>query len=171
MKKHSFDMTSFLFGLVLGVAALGLPARPAALVGRRWPWALLTVLIVLGIAGIAGAIGGFSLEDSSTAEASTSEPLADQDEDADFGDPADHADVNLTPRRPTPDARRPTPDARRPTPDARRPTLRRGELQPARGTGVSVNVRASSRGTQVGESELPSASTTVSGPSLSTESR
>ena len=58
MKRHPFDLTSFIFGAVFGGAATAyLLAEQLAwdIDGR---WVLPVALIVLGIAGIAGAIGG-----------------------------------------------------------------------------------------------------------------
>jgi H+/Cl- antiporter ClcA len=58
MKRHPFDLTSFIFGAVFGgAAATYLVADQLAwdLDGR---WALPVALIALGVAGIAGAVGG-----------------------------------------------------------------------------------------------------------------
>lgn len=58
MKRHPFDLTSFIFGAVFGGAAtVYLLADQLAwdIDGR---WILPLALITLGVAGIAGAIGG-----------------------------------------------------------------------------------------------------------------
>ena len=58
MKRHPFDLTSFLFGAVFGGAAAAylLADRLAWDVDGRW--VLPIALIALGVAGIAGAVGG-----------------------------------------------------------------------------------------------------------------
>lgn len=56
MKRHPFDLTSFLFGLIFGGAAtIYLLADPLAwdVDGR---WVLPAALIALGVAGVAGAL-------------------------------------------------------------------------------------------------------------------
>ena len=58
MKRHPFDLTSFIFGAVFGgAAAIYLLADQLAwdIDGR---WILPLALITLGIAGIAGAVNG-----------------------------------------------------------------------------------------------------------------
>lgn len=80
MKRHPFDLTSFLFGAVFGgAAAVYLFADQLAwdVDGR---WVLPIALIVLGVAGIAGAVGGLR---PSRGEAAL---------DADLTDAADSAD-------------------------------------------------------------------------------
>lgn len=63
MKRHAFDATSFLSGLVLGAIAL------AYLVAEQtgWDvdgrWVLPVVLIGLGVAGIVGAVTGLRRPD------------------------------------------------------------------------------------------------------------
>jgi hypothetical protein len=56
MKRHPFDLTSLLFGVVFGAAAaVYLLADPLAWdIDERW--VLPVALILLGIAGIAGAL-------------------------------------------------------------------------------------------------------------------
>ena len=58
MKKHPFDITSFLFGIIFGAAAAGFLLAE----GFSWDvdgrWVLPTALIILGVAGVAGAISG-----------------------------------------------------------------------------------------------------------------
>lgn len=56
MKRHPFDLTSFIFGTVFGAAAaVYLLADPLAWdIDERW--VLPVALIVLGVAGIAGAL-------------------------------------------------------------------------------------------------------------------
>ena len=58
MKRHPFDLTSFVFGIVFGgAAAVYLLADQLAwdINGR---WVLPVALIALGVAGIAGAVSG-----------------------------------------------------------------------------------------------------------------
>jgi heme A synthase len=58
MKRHAFDPTSFVAGLVLGAIALAylLAEQLDRTVDGRW--VLPVALIGLGVAGIAGALGG-----------------------------------------------------------------------------------------------------------------
>jgi hypothetical protein len=77
MKRHSFDLTSFIFGAVFGgAAAVYLLADQLAwdIDGR---WILPLALITLGVAGIAGAISGLRSDKgdaSGDAEPDESEP-------------------------------------------------------------------------------------------------
>jgi H+/Cl- antiporter ClcA len=79
MKRHPFDLTSFIFGAIFGgAAAVYLLADQLAwdVNGR---WVLPVALILLGIAGIAGAVGGLrsSSPDADEAEVeSTADELA-----------------------------------------------------------------------------------------------
>jgi hypothetical protein len=68
MKRHPFDMTSFLFGMVLGGAAIGflLADRLSWDVDGRW--VLPVVLIVLGVAGVAAAVTGLRPHDTDEAQ-------------------------------------------------------------------------------------------------------
>jgi hypothetical protein len=74
MKRHAFDPTSFLAGLVLGAVAL------AYLVAERtsWTldgrWVLPVALIGLGVAGIAGALTGLR----PAVESDVTPPTSDQ---------------------------------------------------------------------------------------------
>jgi hypothetical protein len=76
MKRHAFDPTSFVAGIVLGAVAL------AYLVAERtsWDvdgrWVLPVALIGLGVAGIAGALTGLRR----TAEPDVTPPASDQPE-------------------------------------------------------------------------------------------
>ena len=58
MKRHAFDMTSFLFGLVLGAAAVGFILADELSWDIDGRWVLPTALILLGVVGIAGAFSG-----------------------------------------------------------------------------------------------------------------
>ena len=82
MKRHAFDATSFIFGVVLAASAIGffLAAQNEWDVDGRW--VLPAVLIVLGIAGIAGAVSGLL-------PGSRSDDLRSDDDDA----PAAQADT------------------------------------------------------------------------------
>ena len=76
MKRHAFDMTSFLFGLVLGAAAVGFLLAEQLSWDIDGRWVLPTALILLGIVGIAGAFSGLRPNGQS------SEGQAEQDENA-----------------------------------------------------------------------------------------
>jgi hypothetical protein len=58
MKRHPFDITSFIFGAVLGAAAVGFLLADQLSWEVDGRWVLPAALIVLGIAGIAGAVSG-----------------------------------------------------------------------------------------------------------------
>ncbi|MFL6179152.1 MAG: hypothetical protein ACJ74E_04785 [Actinomycetes bacterium] len=58
MKRHAFDMTSFLFAIVLGTAAVGFMLAEQLSWDVDGRWVLPTALILLGIVGIAGAFSG-----------------------------------------------------------------------------------------------------------------
>lgn len=67
MKRHPFDLTSFVFGIVFGgAAAVYLLADQLAwdISGR---WVLPLALIALGVAGIAGAVSGLRPNSSNAA--------------------------------------------------------------------------------------------------------
>jgi hypothetical protein len=72
MKRHPFDLTSLLFGLIFGGAAgayLAAGQLDWEVDGR---WVLPTALIALGIASIAGALGGLRSSAQTTEEESGS---------------------------------------------------------------------------------------------------
>ncbi|MFL6180774.1 MAG: hypothetical protein ACJ73J_00540 [Actinomycetes bacterium] len=86
MKRHAFDMTSFLFGIVLGTAAVGFMLAEQLSWDVDGRWVLPTALILLGIVGIAGAFSGLrpsrqssesSEEEAETADRSHVEGLED----------------------------------------------------------------------------------------------
>jgi hypothetical protein len=58
MKRHPFDLTSFLFGIVFGSAAAAYLLADQLAWDVDGRWVLPIALIVLGVAGIAGAVGG-----------------------------------------------------------------------------------------------------------------
>jgi hypothetical protein len=58
MKKHAFDLTSFLFGSILAVAAVGFLLAEQYSWDVDGRWVLPAALILLGVAGIAGALSG-----------------------------------------------------------------------------------------------------------------
>ncbi len=79
MKRHPFDLTSFIFGAIFGgAAAVYLLADQLAwdVNGR---WVLPVALILLGIAGIAGAVGGLR-SGSGSADADEAEVESTADE-------------------------------------------------------------------------------------------
>ena len=69
MKRHPFDLTSFLFGAVFGGAATVYLLADQLTWDIDGRWILPLALITLGISGIAGAVGGLrsssSTDDSS----------------------------------------------------------------------------------------------------------
>ncbi len=58
MKRHPFDLTSFIFGVVFGGAAAAYLLADQLAWDIDGRWVLPVALIALGIAGIAGAVGG-----------------------------------------------------------------------------------------------------------------
>ena len=58
MKRHAFDMTSFLFGIVLGAAAVAFLLADHLSWDVDGRWILPAALILLGVVGIAGAFSG-----------------------------------------------------------------------------------------------------------------
>ncbi len=85
MKRHPFDLTSFIFGAVFGgAAAVYILADQLAweIDGR---WVLPVALILLGVAGIAGAVGGLrssANNDDLSGEAESAESPAGEQETA-----------------------------------------------------------------------------------------
>ena len=83
MKRHPFDLTSFLFGAVFGGAAAAYLLADQLAWDVDGRWVLPIALIVLGVAGIAGAVGGLwpSRADSASDAELTDAPdsAADQD--------------------------------------------------------------------------------------------
>ena len=80
MKRHPFDMTSFLFGAIFaGAAAAYLVADLSSwdIDGR---WVLPVALIALGVAGIAGAISSVRSQRSDAQLADSSSEGADDGE-------------------------------------------------------------------------------------------
>jgi len=58
MKRHSFDLTSFVFGVVLAAAAVGFLLAEQLAWDVDGRWVLPIALILLGVAGVAGALSG-----------------------------------------------------------------------------------------------------------------
>ena len=58
MKRHSFDLTSFVFGIVLAAAAAGFLLAEQLAWDVDGRWVLPIALILLGVAGVAGALSG-----------------------------------------------------------------------------------------------------------------
>jgi hypothetical protein len=83
MKRHPFDLTSFLFGLVFGGAATAYLLADQLAWDVDGRWVLPIALIVLGVAGIAGAVGGLrpSRTDSATDAESTDAPDSATDQE------------------------------------------------------------------------------------------
>lgn len=77
MKRHPFDLTSFLFGLVFGGAAAAYLLADQLSWDVDGRWVLPVALIVLGVAGIAGAVGG--LRPSRSGSASDTESAGEAD--------------------------------------------------------------------------------------------
>ena len=83
MKRHPFDMTSFLFGTVLGGAAVGFLLADQLSWDVDGRWVLPVVLIVLGVAGVAAAVTGLRPHDTDEALAADS---GDEQGQETFGD-------------------------------------------------------------------------------------
>ena len=95
MKRHPFDMTSFLFGVVLGGAGVGFVLADQLSWDVDGRWVLPAVLIVLGVAGIAGAVSGLKPRDRDAdgardADATTEVP---DDDTAKDGEPQSATDT------------------------------------------------------------------------------
>ena len=58
MKRHPFDLTSFIFGAIFGGAAAVYLVADQLSWDVNGRWVLPVALIALGVAGIAGAVGG-----------------------------------------------------------------------------------------------------------------
>jgi len=58
MKRHTFDATSFIFGAVLAITAIGFLLAEQYSWDIDGRWVLPAALITLGAAGVAGAISG-----------------------------------------------------------------------------------------------------------------
>ena len=58
MKRHAFDFTSFIFGVVLATAAAGFLVADQLSWDIDGRWVLPVALILLGVAGVAGALSG-----------------------------------------------------------------------------------------------------------------
>jgi hypothetical protein len=56
MRRHSFDLTSFMFGVVLATAAAGFLLADQLAWDVDGRWVLPVALILLGVAGVAGAL-------------------------------------------------------------------------------------------------------------------
>ena len=78
MKRHAFDLTSFLFGSVLGAAAVGFLLADQLSWDVDGRWVLPAALILLGVVGIAGAFSGLR----PNGDADSSNEDADVDVDA-----------------------------------------------------------------------------------------
>jgi hypothetical protein len=99
MKRHAFDLTSFVFGVVLAAAAAGFLLADQL----RWDvdgrWILPAALILLGIAGLAGALSGIrstrTTDDTLGATATTD---VDQPTAVIDGDTREHDGEGLSPR-------------------------------------------------------------------------
>lgn len=64
MKRHPFDATSFLAGMVLGAIALAYLATEVTDWDLDGRWVLPLVLVGLGIAGIVGSLSGLRRTDA-----------------------------------------------------------------------------------------------------------
>jgi hypothetical protein len=83
MKKHAFDLTSFLFGSILAVGAVGVLLAEQYSWDVDGRWVLPAALILLGVAGVAGAISGLRGSERSAPED------VQRDESGDVGSDAD----------------------------------------------------------------------------------
>lgn len=83
MKRHPFDLTSFLFGAVFGGAAAAYLLADQLAWDVDGRWVLPIALIVLGVAGIAGAVGGLrpTRADSASDAELTDAPDSTDDQD------------------------------------------------------------------------------------------
>jgi hypothetical protein len=94
MKRHAFDMTSFLFGLVLGAAAVGFMLAEELSWDIDGRWVLPTALILLGVVGIAGALSGMRPKRQPFEDAGEEdENLADRNEIRAVDDEANTTDL------------------------------------------------------------------------------
>lgn len=75
MKRHPFDLTSFIFGAIFGGAAAVYLLADQLSWDVNGRWVLPVALIALGVAGIAGAVGGLrsSSPDADEADETDSE--------------------------------------------------------------------------------------------------
>ena len=81
MKRHAFDATSFIFGVVLGAAGIGFLLAEQYEWDLDGRWVLPAALIALGVAGIAGAISGLVPRRSEAGEDANEEARAEADDD------------------------------------------------------------------------------------------
>jgi hypothetical protein len=77
MKRHTFDPTSFLAGLVLGAIGLAYLLAEQADWDLDGRWVLPIALIGLGVAGVAGALGGLRRTGPGDPTAGSSSPPAE----------------------------------------------------------------------------------------------
>jgi hypothetical protein len=77
MKRHPFDLTSFIFGAVFGGAAVVYLLADQFAWDIDGRWILPLALITLGVAGIAGAVSGLRTDKD---DASVDAELGDNDE-------------------------------------------------------------------------------------------
>lgn len=76
MKRHSFDLTSFVFGVVLAAAAIGFLLAEQLAWDIDGRWVLPIALILLGVAGVAGALSGILSGRPSDPDTLDDEPAA-----------------------------------------------------------------------------------------------
>lgn len=82
MKRHAFDVVSFLFALVFGALAALYLAAPSLDWDVAGPWFFPVALIVLGVAAIVGAVSGLRPRRDEAAVDDPAEPLPDRTVDA-----------------------------------------------------------------------------------------
>jgi uncharacterized membrane protein len=85
MKRHAFDVVSFLFALVFGALAAMYLAAPSLDWDVAGPWFFPVALIVLGVAAIVGALSGLRPRRHEAAADDPGEPLVDRTVDAASG--------------------------------------------------------------------------------------
>jgi uncharacterized membrane protein len=82
MKRHAFDVVSFLFALVFGAVAAMYLAAPSLDWDVAGPWFFPAALIALGVAAIVGAVSGLRPRRDMAADDDSVEPPSDQTVDA-----------------------------------------------------------------------------------------
>lgn len=92
MKRHPFDPTSFIFGVVLAAAGVGFFLADQLAWDVDGRWVLPAALIVLGIAGVAGAVAGLRPSRSERPDAKATDAEATGPDDTGSGD----TDVDAT---------------------------------------------------------------------------
>lgn len=85
MKRHAFDVVSFLFALVFGAVAAMYLAAPSLDWDVAGPWFFPAALIALGVAAIVGAVSGLRPRRDAAAHDESVESPSERTVDADGG--------------------------------------------------------------------------------------